>query len=46
MTWVFPGVTFFFNLALPFPDKLEEMGSHISVELDCQMDLKMSGADL
>ena len=46
MAWVFPGVRVLHNLALPFPDSLDEMGSHTSVELDCQMDSKLSGVDL
>ena len=35
-----------FNLAFPFPNSLDEMCSHTSVELDCQMDLKPSGVGL
>ena len=35
-----------FSLALPFPDSLDEMGSHTLVELDCQMDSKLSEVDL
>ena len=35
-----------FSLAFPFTDNLDEMGSHTSVELDCQMDSKLSGVDL
>ena len=35
-----------FTLALQFVDNLDEMGSHTSVELDCQMDSKLSEVDL
>ena len=35
-----------FKLALPFPDGLDEMGSHIWLSWDGRMDLKLSGVDL
>ena len=35
-----------FSLALPFPHRLDEMGSHTSVELDYRMDSKLSGVDI
>ena len=35
-----------FSLALPFPNSLDEMGSHTLVELDCRMDSKLSEMDL
>jgi len=46
MAWVFPSVTFFFNLALPFPDSRGMMGFSCLVELDCRIDLKLSEVDL
>ena len=46
MACILPGVTVFFSLALSFPDSLDEMGSHTSVELDCEIDLNLSGVDL
>jgi len=35
-----------FSLALPFLDSLEVMVSHVLVELDFQMDSKMSEVDI
>ena len=35
-----------FSLALPFMDRLDEMGFHILVELNCWMDSKLSEVDL
>jgi len=46
MAWVFPGVIVFFNLALPFPNSFDEMGSHIRLSWDGRMDLNLSRMDL
>ena len=36
----------FFSLAFPIPGRLNEMGSHTSVELDFPMDSKLSEEDI
>ena len=46
LIWILLGMTMFFNLAFPFQDSLEVMGSHVLVELDCGMDSKLSEAHL
>ena len=43
MAWVFPGVTVFFSLALPFLDSHGVMGLSYLVDMDLQMVLKLSG---
>jgi len=35
-----------FILSLQFLDRLNDMGSHTSIEVDCQMDSNLSGLDL
>jgi len=40
IAWVFPGVTLFFNLALPFPDSFNEMGSRTRLMWDGRIGFK------
>jgi len=42
VAWVFLGVTVFFSLVFPFPDKHGVMGSLVLVEMDCPMVSKIS----
>ena len=35
-----------FSLAMPYQDSLDEMGCHTSIELDHQMNSKLSGVDI
>ena len=46
MEWVLPGVIVFFSLALPFLDSHGVMGLSCLVDLDFQMDSKLSEVDL
>ena len=46
MAWVLPGVIMFSAYIFHFPIAMVSWGSHVLVEMDCQMDSKLSGLDL